>query len=45
MTVGVIVGTYSSIFIATPYVLWYLKKVKKINVETDISKETVTAKA
>jgi len=45
MTVGVIVGTYSSIFIATPFVLWYLKKVKKINVEADISKETVTAKA
>lgn len=45
MTVGVIVGTYSSIFIATPFVLWYLKKIKKLNVEADISKETITAKA
>jgi len=45
ITIGVIIGTYSSIFIATPFVLWYLKRIKKINVEADISKETVAAKA
>ncbi len=45
MTVGVIVGTYSSIYIATSFVLWYMKKVKKINIEEDIAKQTVAAKA
>lgn len=45
ITVGILVGTYSSIFIATSFVLWYMKKVKKINVEEDISKQTVPAKA
>ena len=25
MTVGIIVGTYSSIFVASPYVLWWNK--------------------
>ncbi len=45
ITVGILVGTYSSIFIATSFVLWYMKKVKKINIEEDISKQTVPAKA
>jgi len=45
MTVGVIVGTYSSIFIATSFVLWYMKKVKKLEIEEDLSKQTVPAKA
>ncbi|MFA7325705.1 MAG: protein translocase subunit SecF [Candidatus Kapaibacterium sp.] len=42
MFVGFIVGTYSSIFIATPFALWYFSNVKKIDVgENDI--KTVTA--
>lgn len=45
MTVGIIVGTYSSIFIATSFVLWYMKKIKKLNIEEDLSKQTIATKA
>ncbi|MEJ5286434.1 MAG: protein translocase subunit SecF [Bacteroidota bacterium] len=45
MTVGILVGTYSSIYVATSFVLWYMKKVKKINIEEDIARQTVAAKA
>lgn len=42
MFVGFIVGTYSSIFIATPFALWYFSNVKKMDVgENDV--KTVTA--
>ncbi|MCX7908008.1 MAG: protein translocase subunit SecF [Ignavibacteria bacterium] len=44
MTVGIIVGTYSSIFIATSFVLWYMKNVRKLNIEEDFSKQTATTK-
>ncbi len=33
MSVGIIFGTYSSIYISTSFVIWYFEKVKKINVE------------
>ncbi|MER3329884.1 MAG: protein translocase subunit SecDF, partial [Candidatus Kapaibacterium sp.] len=42
MLVGFIVGTYSSIFIATPFALWYFTNVKKTDVgENDIKTATV----
>ncbi|MGB9771949.1 MAG: protein translocase subunit SecF [Candidatus Kapaibacteriota bacterium] len=44
MTVGVIVGTYSSIYIATSFVLFYMQKVKKINIEEDITKQAIPSK-
>ena len=41
MFVGFIVGTYSSIFIATPFALWYFNNVKKIDVgENDMKTAT-----
>ncbi|GAB5465350.1 MAG: protein translocase subunit SecF [Candidatus Kapaibacteriales bacterium] len=33
MSVGLIFGTYSSIYIASSFVLWYNKKVRKIDME------------
>lgn len=42
MFVGFIVGTYSSVFIATPFALWYFTKVKKVDVgENDVKTVTV----
>ncbi len=42
MLVGFIVGTYSSIFIATPFALWYFSNVKKTDIgENDV--KTITA--
>lgn len=39
MAVGFIVGTYSSLFIATPFVIWYLQNIKKQNVgKLDVEK-------
>ena len=32
MAIGFLVGTYSSIFIATPFVIWYMSKIKKMDV-------------
>lgn len=43
MLVGFIVGTYSSIFIATPFALWYFNNVKKIDVGGNDKVKTVTA--
>lgn len=34
MLIGIITGTYSSIYIASAFVLWYMHKFKKMNVET-----------
>ncbi len=45
MTVGIIVGTYSSIFVATSFVLWFMKKIKKLNVEEDAIKQVAPSKA
>ncbi len=39
MLVGFITGTYSSIFIASPFVIWYLGKVKKIDLEKGLPKK------
>ncbi len=44
MLVGIIIGTYSSIYIASSFVIWYFEKVKKINVE-GVDKKVATATA
>ena len=42
MFVGFIVGTYSSVFIATPFALWYFTNVKKVDVgENEMKTVTV----
>ena len=45
ITIGVILGTYSSIFIASPLVLWYAKKtgtsLRRQVMETHLA-ETIT---
>ncbi len=33
MLVGIVTGTYSSIYIASAFVIWYLQNVKKVDVE------------
>jgi|LJSS01.1.fsa_nt_gb preprotein translocase subunit SecF len=35
MLVGILTGTYSSIFIASAFVVWYLETVKKVDLETE----------
>lgn len=45
MTVGILVGTYSSIFVATSFVLWYMKKVRKLSIEEDTLKQVAPSKA
>lgn len=42
MMVGFLVGTYSSIFIATPFALWYFTNVKKMEVG-ELKKKNETA--
>lgn len=37
--IGIITGTYSSIYIASSFVLWYLDKVKKVDVEGTSAKK------
>lgn len=44
MLVGIIVGTYSSIYIASSFVIWYFEKVKKVNVE-GVDKKVATTPA
>ncbi len=44
MFVGTIVGTYSSIYIASNFVIWYIEKVKKQNLEAGWQEEKVKAK-
>jgi preprotein translocase subunit SecF len=39
MLVGVIVGIYSSIYIASSFVIWYLGKVKKIDFDSNAGKK------
>ncbi|TNE35881.1 protein translocase subunit SecF [bacterium] len=43
MFVGFLVGTYSSIFIATPFALWYFGRFKKIDVGENETMKTATA--
>ncbi len=38
MLVGIITGTYSSIYIASSFVIWYLEKVKKVKLDKGFSK-------
>ncbi|MFN3306528.1 MAG: protein translocase subunit SecF [Candidatus Kapaibacteriota bacterium] len=45
MTIGIIVGTYSSIFVATSFVLWFMKKIKKLAVDEDAIKQVAPSKA
>lgn len=45
MLVGVITGTYSSIFIATAFVVFYLEKVKKVKFEEEVKQKPVLAKS
>lgn len=45
MLVGVITGTYSSIFIATAFVIFYLEKVKKEKFEEETKQKPVLAKS
>ena len=35
MLIGIITGTYSSIYIASAFVVWYLEKIKKIDLSVD----------
>jgi preprotein translocase subunit SecF len=40
MLIGIIVGTYSSIYIASSFVLWFVQKIKKIDVESELAKKS-----
>lgn len=33
MLVGIIIGTYSSVYIASSYTIWYLQKIKKVELK------------
>lgn len=39
MFIGIVIGTYSSIFIASSFVIWYNQKVKKMNFESKGNKK------
>ncbi len=43
MLVGIITGTYSSIFIASSFVIWYLERNNKIDAETGLLKKEAPA--
>lgn len=45
MLIGIITGTYSSIYVASAFVVWYLETYKKQDLETAYQKELATAKA
>lgn len=42
--IGIITGTYSSIYIASSFVIWYLDKVKKVDVEKSIASKKMASK-
>ncbi|MBK9247285.1 MAG: protein translocase subunit SecF [Ignavibacteria bacterium] len=42
MLVGIITGAYSSIYIASAFVIWYLQHVKKVDVEGDFTRQNNT---
>ncbi len=44
MLVGLITGTYSSIYIASSFVIWYLEKVKKVKVQGTGERSSISAK-
>ncbi len=44
MLVGIITGTYSSIYIASAFVVWFLEAVRKVDLEAEYQKE-ISAKA
>lgn len=44
MFVGTVAGTYSSIYISTNFVIWYLEKVKKQNLEAGWQEEKTKMK-
>lgn len=44
MFVGTVVGTYSSIYISSNFVIWYLEKVKKQNLEAGWQEEKTKVK-
>jgi preprotein translocase subunit SecF len=44
MLIGFITGAYSSIYIASSFVIWYLENIKKINVQT-ITADSLAPKA
>lgn len=39
MLLGIITGTYSSIYIASSFVIWYLEKVKKVDLQKGLVKK------
>lgn len=48
MLVGILIGTYSSVYIASSYTIWYLQKVKKVELKDYNPNDSVvdgTAKA
>jgi preprotein translocase SecF subunit len=46
MLLGIVFGTYSSIYVASSFVIWYLEKVKKMDVESGgLTKKKVLATA
>lgn len=45
MLVGIITGTYSSIYVASAFVVWYMETVNKVDLETPHAKELKAAKA
>jgi preprotein translocase SecF subunit len=45
MLIGILTGTYSSVFIATNFVIWYQEKVQKIDLESGWKAEKEKEKA
>jgi preprotein translocase SecF subunit len=46
MFIGIVAGTYSSVYVASSFVIWYLQKVKKVDMYEYSSKdEPLPAKA
>ena len=39
MLIGILIGTYSSIYIASSYVIWHLEKIKGVKFEHDWEKK------
>jgi len=44
MLIGIVTGSYSSIYIASSFVIWYLEKVKKVNVHSIASTSAAKSK-
>ena len=45
LLIGIISGTYSSIYIASAFVVWYIETVKKEDLEALYKKDLAAAKA